>query len=550
MALFNLPSHKYKGDRDLQEVNLFCNDFKIWLVSNVQFASQASSCPHRMAEFYGCCSDHDIGKIERIWDMKMYFSSVQSPASGPMFNLAIRKHNEYYKSIGKDPLHPDVNINMNICLPDPLCTAADILQDYITTIDNSAGMREYRSLKRDYWYSRFDLIRDRDKFLSTYGRVIKNIDDLSWALRCLDVYNSTQPVKLSPAFICGKARSMYYAKNNVGRKEGGTARRRMLDLVIPLLDARAPYKAISNMVDIISVRKEHIGNYLHWFEFYKNYLSVINRKTEGCFDEALSVVTNEFYRGYDIERHVDAKRIEYNRFGVELPDPYAIPEEERTIYVNGTSLKEQQEILEHSQNQLVELTPNQSIELPKIQGPYSAYLESKGMAKDPDSNFSIKLNFKKTSEPIIKDVPVIPSTMDFTIQEAPKKKERKKKATKTEDIPDGLIGAFLVLEKQVKVMRKMLIQEGYLKGSSKVEEIEPVDVDEDDEEEDTRDYSEFEATIQEPVFPPMTDQEFKEKTVLALDQEESYSRMSSEERNKFWVLKDHLEAETKRRKYS
>ena len=72
-------------------------------------------------------------------------------------------------------------------------------------------------------------------------------------------------------------------------------------------------------------------------------------------------------------------------------------------------------------------------------------------------------------------------------------------------------------------------------------------VEDDDEEEDTRDYSEFEATIQEPVFPPMTDQEFKEKTVLALDQEEGYSRMSPEERNKFWVLKDHLEAETKRR---
>jgi hypothetical protein len=215
-------------------------------------------------------------------------------------------------------------------------------------------------------------------------------------------------------------------------------------------------------------------------------------------------------------------------------------------YFNVISLKDQQAILEQAQKELAQ--ESETIEFPKIQGPYSAYLESKGMAKDPDSNFSIKLNFKKTPELIIQDVLIIPSTMDFTVQEAPKKKERKKKANKSENVPDGLIGAFLVLEKQVKVMRKMLIQEGYLKGSSKVEEIESVDVDEDDdEEEDTRDYSEFEATIQKPVFPPMTDQEFKEKTVLALDQEEGYSRMSPEDRNKFWVLKDHLEAETKRR---
>ena len=490
----------------------------------------------------------------------MYFSGIRTAGSGPMFNLSIKKHNEYYLSLGKEPLHPEVNINLNMCLPDPLCVAADVLQEYITIIENSGTLRDYRSLRRDYWYGRFNLIRDKEKFAHQYGHVFKNIKDLEWALTALDTYNATQPVVLSPAFICGKARSLYYAKNNVGNKEGGSPRRRMLDIVTPLLDARAPYKVIATMVDVVAVRKEHIGNYSHWFEFYKNYTNVVNRKTEGCFDEALSVVTNEFYRGYDSERHVDAKRVEYNRFGIELPDPHRIQSEDTTIYLNSTSFKEQQEILEKAQNEIIEDQSSPIIELPKIQGPYSAYLESKGMAKDQESNFSIKFNFKKSSPAVLViDSPIkFPSTEPI-IQEPSKKKTRKKKESGPEVAPDGLIGAFMLakeqlkaLTKQMKILETMLTQSGHeIKDDSVIEplgDINPVVSDDDeDEEEDTRDYSEFEATLVEPTFPQMTDAEYKEKTILAIDQEETYGRMTPEERNKFWVLKDHLAAETKRR---
>ncbi len=505
MTIFQLPDRKYPGDRDRKELEKLGSEFKSWVLTKTKYPTEASAITHRIVEFYSYADNTDLGKVERIWDMRMYFGIQSGYGGGQGFSRAVKLHNEFLVDSGKDPIHPEnVNINVNMCLPDPLAHAADLLYVYAGEIDPTLASRGVFSLKRDHWYSIFDELRDRDKFCSKYSNRIKNIDALCWALGCLDLYNIVQPVRLSPAFILGKGRSLFYSRLNVGTKPGGSPRRRMLEIIEPLFEVLAPYKVIEQMVDNVAVRKDHIGNYLNWTGFYETYMKVINRKTEGCFSEALDLVKFEFNRGYSDNRREDANKVEYNRFGIELPPPAKQPEvRDFSVRIDPRvpSFTEQMEIMEAAQKEIQRQEPVDLEERPKIIGPYTSYLQTM-REKQQESDNIIGGDFR------------VETPVGFTFEDTPKKRGRPKKGTPkkhphNEDDyePTDVASAFLLLREQMatsireiksalKSFEKFLMDSGHIQTTTEDEES----IDEPIVEEEP---------VEEIQYPRMTDGQFE-----------------------------------------